>query len=141
MNRILELMALAAFALAATTVQAQDSSASSAAPDIVLGIEEGTVLVSSGDEFTQAASGQAVEPGQRVLISEGASATLTYDNGCLKLLSTPGVYTVNADCETAGAVAGRSSVGVIAGVVGGVAVIAAAAGGGGGSDPPPPVSR
>ena len=142
---MIELTAFAVLALAASVVQAQDAPGNveaAAVPDIELGIDGGAVLVSTGGEFTQAADGQAVAPGHRVLVSEDASATLTYDNGCRKTLSTAGVYIVTPDCDTTVAAVGGPSAGMIAGVVGGVAVIAAAAGGGGGSsNRPPPVSR
>lgn len=129
--------AIAALALAAAAAQAQD------APRIELGIEGGSVLVSTGGEFAQASGGQDVAPGDRILVSEGASASLTYANGCQKSLSTAGVYTVSADCDAGagGGSGGSPSAGVVAAVAGGVAVIAAAAGGGGGSDRAPPVSR
>lgn len=128
------ILAIAALVLAAAGAQAQEASR------IELGIEGGSVLVSTGGEFTQASGGQEVVPGHRVLVAEGASATLTYANGCRKSLSAAGVYTVNADCDDGAGAGGTPNAGVIAAVAGGVAVIAAAAGGGG-SDRAPPVSR
>ncbi|MGY1529593.1 hypothetical protein [Luteimonas sp. A649] len=140
-----------ALALAAFVVQAQDTTPivevePAADPGIALGIDSGSVLVSTGGEFTQAAPGQVLAAGDRVLVSEGSSATLSYSGGCQKALATAGVYTVEADCSLPGTRSGGPSAGVIAGVVGGVAVIAAAAGGGGGgggggtSPPVPPIS-
>lgn len=148
MRSIIAPFVLAALALAASATQAQEAAAPAAAaeaPAISLGVDSGSVLVSTGGEFTQAASGHALAPGHRVLVSEGGFATLTYGNGCQKTMSSAGVYTVSADCvapDTDGGTASSASVpsaGVIAGVVGGVAVIAAAAGGGGSSSRP--VSR
>ncbi|MGY0611531.1 MULTISPECIES: hypothetical protein [unclassified Luteimonas] len=141
MRHIVAVLSFTTLALAAFAAPAQDApetAVPAADPGILLGVESGSVLVSSGGEFTQAASGQVLAPGQRVLVSEGGSASLGYANGCKKTMSTPGVYTVAADCvaDSSRGVDGR----VIAGIVGGVAVIAAAAGGGGGGGSPP-VSR
>lgn len=140
MRLIATAIALAALVLAIPATHAQDAVAPAAPPTITLGVDDGNVLVSTGGEFAQAASGHALAPGHRVLVSEGASATLTYGNGCQKALSSAGVYTVTADCTDPGAGGGAPrNAGAIAAVVGGVAVIAAAAGGGGSSSPP--VSR
>ena len=139
------LLTFAILALAAFAAHAQEAGASAAAAapvDIQLGIDSGSVLVSTGGEFSPATQGQALAPGQRVLVSEDSAATLTYGNGCQKALGTPGVYTIGADCVAAGRQGTGPSAGTIAGIVGGVALIAAAAGGGGGGNsPPPPVSR
>jgi hypothetical protein len=135
------LVILALSLLVAPLAQAQDPAP---ALDIGLQVDGGSVLVSTGGEFVQAAPGQAVQPGMRVMLAEGASAGLDYGNGCSKRLAEPGVYTVTADCNPASARQGSPNTGlVVAGVVGGVAVVAAALGGGGGGDdrPPPPVSR
>lgn len=123
-------------AIAPLAVQAQEP----AAAPIGLQIDGGSVLVSTGGEFVQAASGQVVAPGHRVMVAEGGKASLDYGNGCKKALSEPGVYTVTPDCSLASTRRSVSTGVVVAGVVGGVAVIAAVAGGGG-SDNPRPVSR
>ena len=117
------------------------AAAPTAAPIIALGVDSGNVLVSTGGEFTQAASGQVIAPGHRVLVPEGGSASLQYGNGCGKSLATAGVYTVTADCDLASASRSRVSTGAVLGIVGGVAVIAAVAGGGGSDSNTPPVSR
>lgn len=139
MRLIAASIALAALVLATSAVQAQDAAAAAEPLSIALGVDGGNVLVSTGGEFAQVASGHALNPGDRVLVSEGGSATLTYGNGCQKLLGQPGVYTISAECAVA-ATGNGPSAGVIAGVAGGVAVIAAAAGGGGGGNDRP-VSR
>ncbi|MBJ6978108.1 hypothetical protein [Luteimonas sp. MC1895] len=125
-----------ALALAPLAVQAQEP----AAAPIGLQVDGGSVLVSSGGEFVQAAPGQAVEPGHRVMLAEGARASLDYGNGCRKAMSEPGVYTVTAVCNAASTQRGYSTGTVVAAAAAGVAVIAAVAGGGG-SDDPTPVSR
>jgi len=141
MRQLVAVLSFTTLALAAFAAPAQvavEAAAPAADPAISLGIDSGSVLVSTGGEFSQAASGQALAPGHRVLVAEGGSARMAYAGGCQKALSTPGVYTVTPDCVAAGGprVDGR----VLAGIVGGVAVIAAAAGGGGGGGSPP-VSR
>lgn len=108
---------------------------------IRLDFEGGNVLVSTGAEFTQATPGQALMPGERVLVAEGGAATLGYADGCRKALSTPGVYTVTPECSLAAATRTGPSPKAIAGIAGGVAAIAAVAGGGGGNERSPPVSR
>lgn len=161
LNRIAAAAAVA-FALAASfTAVAQDPATDTA---IGLTVENGSVLVSTGGEFVQATPGQVLQPGQRVLVAEGGSASLNYSGGCQTPLAQPGVYTVSASCNVAGtqsagegstgtagstgttaaAGSGTAAIGtgtVVAGVVGGIAVIAAVAGGGGSNDTPPPVSR
>lgn len=152
LNRITVALAVA-LAIAPLAAFAQDP-----ATETVIGltVENGSVLVSTGGEFVQAAPGQVLQPGQRVLVAEGASASLDYSGGCQTPLAQPGVYTVSASCSPTGtnpaesgtstasgtgAGTGGAAVGtgtVVAGVVGGVAVIAAVAGGGGSDDPPPP---
>lgn len=152
LDRITVALAVA-LAIAPTAALAQDPATDTA---IGLTVENGSVLVSTGGEFVQATPGQVLQPGQRVLVAEGASASLDYRGGCQTPLAQPGVYTVSASCNPAGtnpaesgtstasgtgAGTGGAAIGtgtVVAGVVGGVAVIAAVAGGGGSDDPPPP---
>lgn len=121
------------------TAVAQDAG-EAAPPAITLQVDAGQVMTSDGGEFVSASSGAAVSQGQRVMVAEGGAARLVYDNGCEKLLSSPGVYTVVSDCDSGSAVVGGNGR-LAAGVGGAVLVIAAIAGGGGGSDRPPPVSR
>lgn len=140
MHPIRTLALLGTVALAMSPAIAQD-----AAPAIELGVDNGSVLVSTGGEFAPAAPGQALAPGHRVLVPEGGAATLSYGNGCRKALAAAGVYTITPDCDLASAERSGPGTGVIVGVAAGVAAIAAA-GGGGGSDndngnTPPPVSR
>lgn len=160
-NRIAAALAVA-LTLAPLAAIAQEPATDAA---IGLTVENGSVLVSTGGEFVQATTGQMLQPGQRVLVAEGASASLDYSGGCQTPLAQPGVYTVSATCNVAGTRStGEGSTGtgsagtastttaagtgsaaatvgtgtVVAGVVGGVALIAAVAGGGGSDDPPPP---
>jgi hypothetical protein len=139
------MLGLASFAAAA---QGDTVAAPATDQGIALAIGEGNVLVSTGGEFTQLPSGQVLSAGDRVMVPEGGHATLTYDDGCEKALSAPGVYTLTPDCSGAAAGRGAPGTGAIVGIAVGVAGIAAAVGGGGGDDappppppPPPPVSR
>ncbi|MBB1472245.1 hypothetical protein H5368_04295 [Luteimonas sp. MC1782] len=131
--------ALAASAHAQTPTPAAAAIAP-AAPGIALGVDSGSVLVSTGGEFGQASSGQPIAPGHRVLVAEGGRASLTYANGCAKSLATAGVYTVSADCDSTRP-AGGLSTGAKLGIGASVAAIAAVAGGGGSDRDTPPVSR
>lgn len=102
----------------------------------------GNVTVSTGGEFIGAETGQRLQAGTRLMLTEDSYATVAYDNNCTVTYSKAGVHTVTGECKPAG---GGSNAGVIAGVVGGAALLGLAAGGGGGGDdpppPPPPVSR
>src|SRR5690606_3399397 len=84
-----------ALVVAPLAAQAQDP----ASAPIGLQVDGGSVLVSTGGEFVQATPGQVIQPGHRVMLSEGAKASLAYGNGCQKALSEPGVYTVSAECD------------------------------------------
>jgi len=110
--------------------------------------QTGNVTVSAGGQFSGVETGQRLQAGNRLMLTEGSSASLLYDNKCTLNFNQPGVFTVPADCKPKGAAGGdNNNAAVIGGVAAGVAVIALAAGGGGddGSDTPPtappPVSR
>ena len=129
-------------AIAMSIVLATPALAQEAAPAITLNVDAGSVMTSEGGEFATAANGSTLQPGTRVMIAEGSSATLAYGDGCAKLLATPGVYTVSADCVPAAQASGTNTGLVVGGVAAGAAVIAVAAGGGSDdNDDPPPVSR
>lgn len=109
-------------------------------PVAILKVDTGTVMVSEGAEFVAGATGTPLLPGQRLMVTEDAAAQVVYAEDCVVDYRVPGVYVVDSKCEKVAAVppSSGSNAGMIAGVVGGVALIAAAAGGGGGSDSPPP---
>lgn len=136
MNKYTLRMALAMTAALAMPALAQDE-----APAVTLNVDAGSVMVSDGGEFVTAANGSTLQPGTRVMVAEGSSATLGYVDGCSKSLATPGVYTVTPDCVPAAQGSGPGTGLVVGGVVAGAAVIAAAAGGGSDDNDPPPVSR
>lgn len=55
----------------------------------------GSVMTSTGGEFTPASSGQAVAEGTRLMVAEGSSASITFPNGAVVNFTEPGVYTIN----------------------------------------------
>ena len=85
----------------------------------------GRVTASSGGGFQQVASGTQVQPGQRVNVSQGGSARITYDNGCTLVLDQPGLYDVPTDPNCAGGAPGFSpaQIAIGAAVAVGVGVI------------------
>ena len=82
----------------------------------------GEVMVSNGDAYVSAADGQVIRPGQRIMVHEGSSATVTYDNGCSISFIRPGTYPIPAVCVADSARRAQYgtdwvAVGVVAGVV------------------------
>ena len=60
---------------------------------------QGTLLVNTGQGFTQVALGTDLAPGTRVLLNpiaggQGATAQLSYPSTCVIWFPTPGLYTV-----------------------------------------------
>lgn len=61
----------------------------------VLTVTKGTVMTSDGGEFNPAATGEIVQVGDRVMVGEGAMASVNYP-GCTTVSFTkPGVYTIS----------------------------------------------
>ena len=89
--------AIAAALLASTALASE--------PVATLGVQEGTVLVNQGEEFTTAAENQALQAGDRVMLMEGASAVLTFADGCALPLAAGSLVEVPAQSTCAGAVA------------------------------------
>jgi hypothetical protein len=117
MTRFTTLFIAASLALStAATASAQDTSAT-------LRVDQGTIMTSQGGEFANAATGQALVAGSRLMVTEQSAATGTYDKGCTRSYTAPGVYVVQADCTKAAA-AGTDWAGA-AKIVGGVVVTAA----------------
>lgn len=86
-------------------------SAFAAEPVATLSAQEGTVLVNQGEEFITAAEGQALQAGDRVMLMEGASATLTFTDGCALPLAAGSLLEVPATSTCAGAVANVQKIG------------------------------
>lgn len=54
----------------------------------------GQVMVSAGGDFVTARDGQPVLAGQRLLIGDGASATVEYGRDCKRSFDTAGVHVI-----------------------------------------------
>lgn len=90
---------------------------------VTLKVDSGSVMTSNGGDYATAASGQSLASGDKVMVNENSSATLTYGNGCKMQLTQPGVYTVPAQCNAvAGNTSGGSS-GANAGIIAGTAAV------------------
>lgn len=67
-------------------------------PVASLQVNSGSIQTSGADgQFVPAQSGVQLQPGSRVLVPSGASATMVYPGGCTVSLS-PGVHTVLPTC-------------------------------------------
>lgn len=97
-----------ATAIAATLLA---TSALASEPVATLSAQEGTVLVNQGEEFATAAEGQALQAGDRVMLMEGASATLTFTDGCALPLEAGSLVEVPAVSTCAGAAANVQKIG------------------------------
>lgn len=119
---VASLLSVAALALAAPVLaqsQPQDD-------NIVIQINAGSAMTSTGGDFMTANSGQPVVVGEKVMVNAGSMATLVYKNGCKIELKQPGVYTVPQECKVAGwANNGTPSV-PNAAIIAGAAVLGAA---------------
>lgn len=80
------LLALAAITLIAAPVAAQDLTAT-------LRIH-GEVMVSTGGDFRDATDGQPILPGQRIMVGDGASATVQFSKDCRRTYNQAGVFTI-----------------------------------------------
>jgi len=119
MRKIASVLVLAAAVAVPAFAQSQDDS-------IVIQINAGSAMTSTGGDFTTAFSGQPVEAGWKVMIPQGAAATLVYKNGCKMELRQPGVYTIPRDCKVAGWADGGRASGMNAAIVAGAAALGAA---------------
>ena len=128
MKKLAPLIAAAFVAgFVAGSVQAEESSEEIA----TLQIDQGSVLDSTGGEFQTSANGLRLIEGHRLMLVEGSTATVKFDNDCDRKYEEPGVYEIRNDCvalllnDKAAAVAsaGSSKTGtIVASTVGGVAV-------------------
>ena len=101
MNRT-ALFALCFFAAPAFAAQA---------PVATIAQQDGTVMVNQGEVFATAADQQALQAGDRVMVMEGASATLVFADGCELPLAEGSLLEVGAASPCAGDVAQVQSVG------------------------------
>lgn len=101
---MIKLSTLVAATLLAGSAFAADSVAT-------LSAQEGTVLVNQGEEFVTATDAQALMAGDRVMVMEGASATITFADGCALPLAAGSLVEIPAQSTCAGAVANVQQVG------------------------------
>ena len=69
-----------------------------------LRVERGNVMTSTGGEFVTARSGAQLVEGERLMLTDGASASVVYDNQCSEPYTAAGVFVVDAVCNSMGAV-------------------------------------
>lgn len=99
---------------------------------IVLKVDAGSILTSTGGEFQSAVSGQQLSSDDKLMVNTGSAAKVVYDRGntdpkddCVIEFKKPGVYDVPDDCHRAVAwVGGGSQVGNAAIIVGSAVVAA-----------------
>ena len=118
-----------------------------------LTVNQGTVMTSTGGEFASATTGEAIQAGEQIMVSEGGSASVTFNNGVVTNLTT-GVHTISGipavgagagatagSVGTAGGASVAATAGVIAGTAAAVAAANEAANDGDNETPDQPVSR
>jgi hypothetical protein len=87
-----------------------------------LHLNHGTVMTSNGGEFTTLGEDRPLHVGDRIMVSDGGSATGDFTNGVVLQYESPGVYTVALPPPATGAVASSgastaATVGIILGTV------------------------
>jgi hypothetical protein len=102
-----------AFALSTAAVAANPA----AGPNATLTGVTGKVSVNQGREFVPAQSEMRLKPGDRIMIADSGSATITFDDSCRMDLGESKVVTVPAKSTCAGAQ--LSQQGVVQGAGGG----------------------
>ncbi len=129
MNKALSLLALATLAFAAPALAKDDTVAT-------LATQTGQISASrEGGEFIATAQGQRLQTDDRLMLVEGATATVRFDNGCELEFKRAGVYSIPRDCA-AGIVDWRGAATIAAGVGVAAALLDSMD-----NIPPPPVSR
>lgn len=89
--------------LMAGSVQAADSVAT-------LAKANGSVLINNGKQFVTVQPGKVLVAGDRLMVMEGASAQIRYNDGCLQALNGGSMLVVSAKSVCAGGLANVSSV-------------------------------
>lgn len=132
----LVLMASAGLLLAGSAVAAEG--------DAQLRVDQGKVMLSKGGDFSTVNGSGTIAAGDRIMVTEGAAATVLYSEGCQREYTVPGVYPFEQGCPKAAvAQPGDRMVNwTMVSAIGVGAVLAGAAlSGGSDNDNPPPVSR
>ncbi len=63
--------------------------------EVTLTGQKGTVMVNSGKQFVSAKAGQSLKQGDRVMVMEGGTATITYANGCIANVKSGSMVDIN----------------------------------------------
>ena len=120
-------------------------SATAAEGDARLRVDQGTIMLSQGGEFTVVAGdNNPLDQGDRIMVTDGAAATVLYDEGCERKYNVPGVYTYEEVCVmplVAQASGGQVNWTMVSAIGVGAVLAGAALSGGSDNDNPPPVSR
>ena len=116
---------LASLMIAASLALTASAAASAADGDITLRVERGSIMTSQGGEFASAQSGKVLFEGERMMVTEGAAATVFYDEDCKREYSAPGVYVIERDCKRGAVVATGTNWRAAGMITGGVLVGAA----------------
>ena len=112
--------------------------------DAQLRVDQGKVMLSQGGDFAAVNGSSKVGSGDRIMVTEGAAATVLYSEGCQREYIVPGVYPFEQGCpKVAVTQPGDRMVNwTMVSAIGVGAVLAGAAlSGGSDNDNPPPVSR
>ena len=112
--------------------------------DAQLRVDQGKVMLSQGGDFAAVNGSSKVGSGDRIMVTEGAAATVLYSEGCQREYTVPGVYPFEQGCpKVAVTQPGDRMVNwTMVSAIGVGAVLAGAAlSGGSDNDNPPPVSR
>ena len=108
MDMLLRKFAVAAACLACGAAAAAESPL---APVATLSRADGVVMVNTGERFVNAIAGQALAPGDRIMVLSGAKAELRFADDCSMPLAANTVAVVPATSTCAGAVADVRSYG------------------------------
>ncbi len=73
--------------------------------------QQGTVLVNQGEEFITATEAQVLKAGDRVLVMEGGSAEVIFNDGCVLPLASGSMAVVSDLSTCAGSVAAVEQIG------------------------------
>ena len=95
---------IAASLLLSSTAFAADGAAT-------LSNQQGTVLVNQGEEFITATEAQVLKAGDRVLVMEGGSAEVIFNDGCVLPLASGSMAVVSDLSTCAGSVAAVEQIG------------------------------
>lgn len=111
--------------------------------DAQLRVDQGKVMLSQGGDFAAVNGSSKVGSGDRIMVTEGAAATVLYSEGCQREYTVPGVYPFEQGCpKVAVTQPGDRMVNwTMVSAIGVGAVLAGAALSGGSDNDNPPVSR